>query len=533
MSGTASALVAPGAIVAGKYRLDAVIGEGGMGAVWAATHTGLGQAVAIKFISKEFITSSEALRRFDSEAKAAAQLRSRHVVQVFDNGTLEDGTPYIAMELLRGENVHGRVHRAGPVPLNESIEILSQCCKALSRAHAAGIVHRDIKPDNIFLTQTDEEGILVKVLDFGIAKFASSPSDHSSTRTGAVLGTPLYMSPEQARGLKTIDYRTDIYSLGLVAYTMLTGNLAFSSESFGDLLVQICTAPLPSLCANAPWLPAAMELWFQRACARDPASRFASAQELADALRAAAGASRASALPESAVQPMPAGGLAGNVANAVSIGTASGMSRTRRSVRPARRAEEPRSARGGVRDARARCDRAGHGVDLREEGASTRGRQHRGGPSAALAAPRPRIRDGSRSSHSGGGAPASAAGISSQCRCRRGRFRRHAAAPRPRGVCPRDLASGRQSARSSGVHSSADCRAEAHRPRLLIMFEGSRSSPRAPHPGAPGAPHPRSSPSGRRHTRVRGDRRSRRPPLELPIRDGPPLELPIREAASG
>src|SRR5579859_5347332 len=329
MSGTASALVAPGAIVAGKYRLDAVIGEGGMGAVWAATHTGLGQAVAVKFISKEFITSPEALRRFDSEAKAAAQLRSRHVVQVFDNGTLEDGTPYIAMELLRGENVHARVHRAGPVPLNEAVEILSQCCRALTRAHAAGIVHRDIKPDNIFLTQTEEEGILVKVLDFGIAKFASGPNDHSSTRTGAVLGTPLYMSPEQARGLKTIDYRTDLYSLGLVAYTMLTGNLAFSSESFGDLLVQICTAPLPSLCANAPWLPAAMEPWFQRACARDPSARFVSAQELTDALRAAAGVGRASALPESAVQGMPPGGIAvGNVAHAASIGTASGMSRT-------------------------------------------------------------------------------------------------------------------------------------------------------------------------------------------------------------
>jgi serine/threonine-protein kinase len=329
MSGTASALVAPGAIVAGKYRLDAVIGEGGMGAVWSATHTGLGQAVAIKFISKEFITSPEALRRFDAEAKAAAQLRSRHVVQVFDNGTLEDGTPYIAMELLRGENVHARVHRAGAVPLAETVEILSQCCRALARAHAAGIVHRDIKPDNIFLTQTEEEGTLVKVLDFGIAKFASAPSDHSSTRTGAVLGTPLFMSPEQARGLKTIDYRTDIYSLGLVAYTMLTGNLAFSSESFGDLLVQICTAPLPSLCANAPWLPAAMEPWFQRACAREPAGRFASAQELADALRVAAGVGRTSALPESAVQQVPSGGLAAaNVAHAASIGTASGMSRT-------------------------------------------------------------------------------------------------------------------------------------------------------------------------------------------------------------
>src|SRR5579863_6158765 len=282
MSGSStSSLIVAGAVLAGKFRLDALVGEGGMGSVWSATHLGLGQAVAIKFISRDFVKSEEALRRFDSEAKAAAQLRSRHVVQVFDNGTLEDGTPYIAMELLRGENVHARVHRAGPVPLPEAFEILGQCCKALGRAHAAGIIHRDIKPDNIFLAQTDEEGTLVKVLDFGIAKFQAGPNDHASTRTGAVLGTPLYMSPEQARGLKTIDHRTDLYSLGLVAYTMLTGNLAFSSESFGDLLLQICTAPLPSLCANAPWLPAAMEAWFQRACAREPAGRFASAQELA------------------------------------------------------------------------------------------------------------------------------------------------------------------------------------------------------------------------------------------------------------
>ncbi len=327
MSGTASALVAPGALVAGKYRLDNVIGEGGMGSVWAATHTGLGQLVAIKFISKEFVSSPEALRRFDAEAKAAAQLRSRHVVQVFDNGTLEDGTPYIAMELLRGENIYARVHRAGPVALNEAVEILWQCTKALGRAHAAGIIHRDIKPDNIFLAQSDEEAILVKVLDFGIAKFASGPNDHGSTRTGAVLGTPLYMSPEQARGLKTIDHRTDLYSLGLVAYTMFTGNLAFSSESFGDLLLQICTAPLPSLCANAPWLPAAMEGWFQRACARDPQNRFASAQEFADALRAACdGTLRASALPASMMQQAGVGG--GNPAHAVSVGTASGMSRS-------------------------------------------------------------------------------------------------------------------------------------------------------------------------------------------------------------
>jgi serine/threonine-protein kinase len=337
MSNTASALIAPGAIVAGKYRLDTVIGEGGMGSVWSATHTGLGQAVAIKFISKDFVTSGDALRRFDAEAKAAAQLRSRHVVQVYDNGTLEDGTPYIAMELLRGESVYTRVHRAGPVPLKDTVEIIVQCCKALGRAHSAGIVHRDIKPDNIFLSQSqDDDAAVVKILDFGIAKFASNPNDHGATRTGAVLGTPLYMSPEQARGLKTIDHRTDLYSLGLVAYTMLTGNLAFSSESFGDLLLQICTAPLPSLRANAPWLPPSAEAWFMRACAREPQDRFASAQELGEALKAACeGAVNLSGIPALAQSnpgggPMAYGQASGlaSAATTAAAATASGMSRT-------------------------------------------------------------------------------------------------------------------------------------------------------------------------------------------------------------
>src|SRR5580693_6427245 len=307
---TASPLVTAGAMVGGKYRLDALIGEGGMGSVWAATHLGLNQAVAIKFISREFVRSAEALRRFDSEAKAAAALKSRHVVQVFDTGTLADETPYIAMELLHGESLQTRVHRGGPVPLGEAVEILQQCCRALSRAHAAGIVHRDIKPDNIFLAQSnDDDAYVVKILDFGVAKMGSGGNEQGSqgaTRTGAVLGTPLYMSPEQARGLKTIDHRTDLYSLGLVGYTMLTGNLAFSSESFGDLLLQICTAPLPPLAANAPWLPPAMEGWFQRACARDPQDRYGSAQEFADALRAACGAPGfAARLPVSVVQAGP------------------------------------------------------------------------------------------------------------------------------------------------------------------------------------------------------------------------------------
>jgi len=298
-SGSTSPLAFPGAMVAGKYRLESVVGLGGMGSVWCATHLGLAQQVAIKLVSTNFARSSDALRRFDREAKAAAKLRSRHVPQVFDNGTLDDGTPYLAMELLHGETLFKRIHRQGPIPLPEAVAILDQCCRALSRAHSLGIVHRDIKPDNIYLAQSvDEEGYVVKILDFGVAKFTVlGESEHSSTRTGALVGTPQYMSPEQARGLRTIDFRTDLYSLGLVAYTMLTGNLAFSGESLGDLLLQICTQPLPSLRAAAPWLPPAMEAWFQQACAREPDQRYPSAQAFVDALRAAAGVGAAPGVP--------------------------------------------------------------------------------------------------------------------------------------------------------------------------------------------------------------------------------------------
>jgi serine/threonine-protein kinase len=262
-----------------------------MGSVWRATHLGLGQEIAIKLVSRDFVKSADALRRFDTEAKAAAKIRSRHIPQVFDNGVLDDGTPYLAMELLQGETLFRRVHVSGPIPLAETVSILEQCCRALGRAHSLGIVHRDIKPDNIYLARsTDDDGYVVKVLDFGIAKVQTlAENEHLSTRTGQLLGTPMYMSPEQARGLRTIDHRTDLYSLGLVAHVMLTGNLAFSSESLGDLLVQICTQPLPSLRAQAPYLPPAMEDWFQKACARDAGNRYPSAQAFVEALRLAAG----------------------------------------------------------------------------------------------------------------------------------------------------------------------------------------------------------------------------------------------------
>jgi serine/threonine-protein kinase len=280
-----------GQVVAGKFRLDAVIGRGGMGSVWSATHVGLGHRLALKLIAREYVRSAEALRRFDAEAKAAARLQSRHVVQVFDNGTLDDGTPFIAMELLSGENVSDRIEHGGPVSLADTVEIMAQCCKALGRAHAAGIVHRDIKPDNIFLArEADDDHDVVKILDFGVAKMALDETESLVTGTGALLGTPLYMSPEQIRGARDADQRADLYSLGLVAYTMLTGRVAIQGETFGDILVKICTHPLPSLVAAVPSLPYAMEAWFHKACAREPGDRYASAQEFIDALRGAAGA---------------------------------------------------------------------------------------------------------------------------------------------------------------------------------------------------------------------------------------------------
>ncbi len=284
-----------GTVVGGKFRLESLVGRGGMGSVWKATHLGLGRTVAIKLVSRDLVRSREALRRFDAEAKSAARLQSRHVVQVFDNGVLEDGTPYIAMELLEGQNLLQRLQADRVIPLDETVHILAGAAKALAQAHAAGIVHRDIKPDNIYLAVSpDDDGYLVKLLDFGIAKVAFSDTPaHESTRTGALIGTPHYMSPEQARGLKTLDYRTDLYALGLVAHTLLTGKVAFNSESLTDLIVRICTMPLPSMLATAPWLPATMEAWFQRACAREPGDRFQSAPEMIDALRAAASGARA------------------------------------------------------------------------------------------------------------------------------------------------------------------------------------------------------------------------------------------------
>src|SRR5579859_5200600 len=235
--------LAANVVIAERFRLNRMLGRGGMGSVWHATHLGLDIPCAVKFIEGENASLPEAHARFEREAKAAAQLRSPHVVQILDHGVWL-GTPYIAMELLDGEDLGKRLQRVGRLPPPELIKVVSQVCRALAKAHSVHIVHRDLKPDNIFLVRDDDREI-AKVLDFGIAKAASNPLDGSATKTGAMLGTPYYMSPEQAQGTKAVDHRSDLWSLAVIVFQALTGKLPFESEALGDLLVRIIVAPVP------------------------------------------------------------------------------------------------------------------------------------------------------------------------------------------------------------------------------------------------------------------------------------------------
>jgi len=303
----------PKGLVAGKYEVLRLIGRGGMGSVWEGRHVTLGTRVAIKFIDPEYAESKEARSRFDTEARAAAALQSKHAIQIHDHGVTDDERPYMVMELLTGEPLDERIDRLVRMSLPETARILGQVCRALQRAHEAGIIHRDLKPENIFLVRSpDDDDEIAKVLDFGIAKIKQLPGEQgltSSTKTGAVLGTPYYMAPEQARGLRSIDYRADLWSLGVIAYKCVTGILPFEGESVGDLLVKICTAPPPVPSMTVPGLPVSFDAWFARTMEREPARRFGSAAELAEALAIAAGVSvrrgPMSSMPHGAPLPGP------------------------------------------------------------------------------------------------------------------------------------------------------------------------------------------------------------------------------------
>jgi len=262
-----------------------------MGSVWLAEHLTLRTQVAVKFMSERLAQDPEYVQRFSREAMSSAQIKSPHVVQVFDYGISADGTPFIVMELLEGEDLRVRLSRVGTISVEEAAVIASHLSRALSKAHALGIVHRDIKPDNVFLTDQDGE-LFVKVLDFGIAKHAAGSSDalDGMTGTGAMVGTPHYMSPEQILSARRVDHRADLWSVGVVLYRALTGQVPFQGETLGAVCVAIERGTFAPLSQRRPGLPITLDAWFQRALARDPAMRFQSAKELADGFVAALGA---------------------------------------------------------------------------------------------------------------------------------------------------------------------------------------------------------------------------------------------------
>ncbi len=280
---------APDSVVGGKYRLERPLSAGGMGSVWVARHVNLGSRVAVKFMAPTYATSSTFLARFEREARIAASLQSPHVVYVQDYG-IDDDTPFLVMELLQGEDLGTRLQRVGRLSLVDATLILVQAGKAIRRAHEAGLVHRDLKPANLFLVRVEEEQEeVVKVLDFGIVKETRAHLTDEVTRTGELLGSPHYMSPEQVRGEKDVDQRSDLWSLGVILFCAVTGELPFQGEQLGAVIANILVTPVPSASRLAPDLPPAIDAFFARALARDRAQRFQSIGEMIGDLRRLAG----------------------------------------------------------------------------------------------------------------------------------------------------------------------------------------------------------------------------------------------------
>jgi serine/threonine protein kinase len=267
----------PGTVVAGKYRVEQTLGEGGMGIVVAATHLGLEQHVAIKFLLPEAARNKVAVERFLREARVAAMVRSEYVARVHDVGTVDDGVPYIVMEHLEGSDLGKLIARAGPLPSAEVSEIALQACEALSEVHAAGIVHRDLKPSNLFVTRRADGSPAVKLLDFGISKLTlgghDSSLDPGLTATTTIMGSPSYMSPEQLKSTKEVDPRTDVWSLGAVLFEALSGRQAFRGDSVPQVCAMIASERPPSLALLRPGLPPELVRAVEACLEKDPERR--------------------------------------------------------------------------------------------------------------------------------------------------------------------------------------------------------------------------------------------------------------------
>ncbi|HUT77343.1 MAG TPA: serine/threonine-protein kinase [Polyangia bacterium] len=273
-----------GQVLDGKYRLTRLLGKGGMGAVYRGEHVIIGKQVAVKFLHAEFANNTEVVKRFYREAQAAAAIGHDGIIDVSDVGTSSLGDPYLVMEYLEGESLADMLTRTGPLDLGAALGIMEPALLALHAAHSKGIVHRDLKPDNIFLVHQQGAPPKIKLIDFGISKFAEAGGGEKLTQTGSVMGTPVYMSPEQARGAADLDHRADLYSMGVMLYEMLTAKLPFDGNNFTEIIINILTAaPRPPLEAF-PGFPAEAEAVILRALEKDPARRFATAIEFVEAL---------------------------------------------------------------------------------------------------------------------------------------------------------------------------------------------------------------------------------------------------------
>jgi serine/threonine-protein kinase len=273
-----------GQVLGEKYRLARLVGEGGMGAVYEAQHLVVKRRFAVKLLRPELAKNTEVIARFRREAEAAGALESEHVAAVTDFGEAPDGAPYIVMEFLVGESVAALLEREGPLPVPRAVSILLQVCRGLEVAHDAGIVHRDLKPDNLFVVKRTDGSDLVKILDFGIAKLQSGAAAVQVTRTGSAPGTPHYMAPEQARGDKAIDRRTDIYALGVILYELLSAKQPHPGDSYNAILAHILTKPPAPLATIRAGLPEGLARAVHRALAAEPNARPESALEFAKSI---------------------------------------------------------------------------------------------------------------------------------------------------------------------------------------------------------------------------------------------------------
>ena len=272
-----------GAVIAGKYRVERVLGQGGMGVVVVAMHDDLDQRVAIKFLLPEAVRDADWVARFSREAKAAAKIKSEHVVRVFDVGRLDNGAPYMVMEYLDGKDLQTLLGERSRLPPQEAIEYVLQACEALAEAHAVGIVHRDLKPANLFVTHRTDGSPCVKILDFGISKVTDA-TGVSVTSTTAIVGSPLYMSPEQMKASKNVDRRSDIWSLGILLQELLTGTPSFNATTSAELCALVLTSSPTPLRETLPTASPDLEAIIHKCLEKDPSARYQNVGELAFAL---------------------------------------------------------------------------------------------------------------------------------------------------------------------------------------------------------------------------------------------------------